>query len=174
MSLPCYSCWCQCLVLLLFGTSIVAPACYGANIVAHAFAGVFLLWSMLSSLMLPLLASLSFDVVIVVVVVVALPFAFASALPTIVLTGFLCSVLPIVMLTGFLCSAMCPIFYCLLLCFCCELCFSLSLVSLVVDENTFSTIGASQVWCSVTRLSSWVCKISLPNLRGSVGKSLLS
>ncbi|KAL6276423.1 hypothetical protein ACE6H2_020024 [Prunus campanulata] len=24
---------------------LVAPACYGASIVAHAFAGVFLLWS---------------------------------------------------------------------------------------------------------------------------------
>ncbi|KAI5333817.1 hypothetical protein L3X38_023949 [Prunus dulcis] len=68
----------DCLVLLLFGTSIFAPGCYGASIVAHAFAGVFLLWSMLPPLMLCLLASLSVDVV------VALPFAFAST----VLTGF--------------------------------------------------------------------------------------
>ncbi|KAI5327151.1 hypothetical protein L3X38_026547 [Prunus dulcis] len=79
-----------CLVLLLFGTSIVAPAYYGASIVAYALAGVVLLWSMLPPLMLPLLALLSIDGFIVVV---ALPFAFASALSTAVLTGFqfLCS-----------------------------------------------------------------------------------
>ncbi|KAI5353565.1 hypothetical protein L3X38_006459 [Prunus dulcis] len=78
------------LLLLLFGTSIVAPACYGASIVVHALAGVFLLWSMLPPLMLPLLASLSVDVVIVVVVVMALPFTFASTLPTAVFCLIYC------------------------------------------------------------------------------------
>ncbi|KAI5342493.1 hypothetical protein L3X38_010368 [Prunus dulcis] len=39
--------------IAVVGTSIVIPACYGANIVAHVFAGVFPLWTRL--LTLPLL-----------------------------------------------------------------------------------------------------------------------
>ncbi|MFW8304026.1 hypothetical protein, partial [Klebsiella pneumoniae] len=39
--------------IVVVSTSIVTPASYGANIVAHVFAGVFPLWS--RSLTLPLL-----------------------------------------------------------------------------------------------------------------------
>ncbi|KAI5332858.1 hypothetical protein L3X38_022987 [Prunus dulcis] len=100
------TCYVHALLLLLVqvpcvavvGTSIVTPACYGANIVAHVFAGVFPLWS--RPLTLPLL--LTFFALPIIVLTRFL----CSTLSAAVLTGFLCSALPVAVLTGFLCSAL--------------------------------------------------------------------
>ncbi|KAI5334694.1 hypothetical protein L3X38_024827 [Prunus dulcis] len=70
--------------IAVVGTSIVAPACYGANIVAHVFAG-FLCSA------LPIVVLTEF---------------LCSALSIAVLAGFLCSALLIAVLAGFLCSAL--------------------------------------------------------------------
>ncbi|CAL8997987.1 unnamed protein product [Prunus brigantina] len=94
--------------ITIVGTSIVALACCGASIVAHAFAR-FLCSALSATVLTEFLGFLCSALPTVV------SQGFCALLPTAVFTGCLYSALSITVLTGFLCStfmcsSMCPIF----------------------------------------------------------------
>ncbi|KAI5350768.1 hypothetical protein L3X38_003659 [Prunus dulcis] len=95
--------------IVVVGTSIVTPACYGAKIVAHVFAG-FLCSALPIAVLTGFLCSALSAAMLTRFLCSALPIALligflCSTLSAALLTGFLCYALPIAVLTGFLCSA---------------------------------------------------------------------